>query len=125
MCSRSCSISASPPFASESAAAWLFRLGRAARCFLVRLPPLIRQHALFRTPAAAPFLPPYFLRQRPVRRNGARLESLDFVQQQAPGNKPIQSLLARLLALHLHTGGPVQNHDTGGGLVDVLPAMAA
>jgi hypothetical protein len=50
-------------------------------------------------------------------------ESLDFIQQQAPGEKPVESLLPRCLAFDLQTRWTMAQHDASGGLVDVLTAV--
>ena len=51
--------------------------------------------------------------------------SLDFVQQQAPGEESIQPLLPSALRLHLEPCRAMDDHDAGGSLVNVLAAVAA
>jgi hypothetical protein len=51
--------------------------------------------------------------------------AFNLVEQQAASDKAIESLLPRLLALHLNPCRQVDQHYASGGLVDVLPAMAA
>lgn len=48
-----------------------------------------------------------------ARGNKALLPFFNFVQQQAPGDEAVESLLARGLAFHLQAGGAMQQHDAG------------
>ena len=50
---------------------------------------------------------------------------LDLVEQEPAGQEPVEALLAGGLAFDLHPGRPVEQHDAGGGLVDVLAAVPA
>lgn len=49
----------------------------------------------------------------------------DFVEQQAPRQEAIQSLLAGGLRFHLQPGRAMNDHDAGGSFVDVLATMSA
>ena len=53
------------------------------------------------------------------------LAFLKFVGQQPAGDETIESLLACGLAFHLQSGRAMQQHDAGGGLVDILAAVPA
>ena len=55
----------------------------------------------------------------------AGAELLDLVEQEAAGEEAVEALLAGGLALDLQAGGAMEEHDAGGGLVDVLAAVAA
>ena len=55
----------------------------------------------------------------------AVLLRLNLVQQQAPGDETVESLLAGLLAFDLQAGRTMEQHHAGGNLVDVLSAVPA
>ena len=50
---------------------------------------------------------------------------LRFFQQKAAGEKTVEPLLSGGLAFYLQAGRLVHQHDAGGGLVDILAAVAA
>jgi hypothetical protein len=84
----------------------------------------IGKHPIPRPAASPPLLPSDFLNTRLLSGYLASLHLLDLVQKHPTRNKPIQSLLASGLALYLEAAGPVEQHHTGGGLIDVLASMA-
>ena len=55
----------------------------------------------------------------------AGAQGFDLVEQEAAGQEAVEPLLAGGLALDLQAGRAVEQHDAGGGLVDVLAAVAA
>lgn len=85
----------------------------------------IRQHALFGASAAAALLPSYFFMFGPMHIGFAFACRLDFVEQQAPGEEAVETLLPGALRLHLEPGWAMGDHDAGGSFVDVLAAVAA
>ena len=50
---------------------------------------------------------------------------LDSMNQKAAGEKAVEALLARGLALDLEPGRAMEQHDAGGAFVDVLAAVSA
>jgi len=87
------------------------------------MPGLIGQHPVA-CPAAAPsFLPPDFLDASALGGGPPGAEGLDLFEEQSPGEKAIEPLLARALTFHLETGWAVGEHNTGGGFVHVLAAV--
>src|SRR5437899_4786767 len=83
----------------------------------------IRQHPFLGTAAAAAFLASDFFDGGALVSDVALLHPFNLVQQQPAREETVQSLLARALALDLQAGGAMEQHDTRGGLVDILPAM--
>src|SRR6266545_3189361 len=85
----------------------------------------VSEHPFLGAAAARTALAAEFFKTRPFRSRLAGPARLDFVEQQLAGEQPIEALLAGGLALDPQAGRPVQEHHTGRGLVDVLPAMPA
>lgn len=85
----------------------------------------VRQHSLFGGAAAFALLAADFFPGGDVGRNATSLELLDLIEQKAPGDETVESLLAGGLAFDLKAGGSMQEHDAGGRFVDVLAAVAA
>src|SRR5207244_2571193 len=77
----------------------------------------------------APRAPPLLAADaRPLGQSGLRHAAharLELVEQVAAREEAVQGLRALALALDDHAGRPVAEHDTGGHLVDVLPALPA
>ena len=86
---------------------------------------LVGQHPLFRPPAAPPLLAPDFFNARSFRGNGARSQRLDFIQEQAACDEPVEPLLAGRLALHLQAGRAMEEHHASSGFVDILASVAS
>ena len=84
-----------------------------------------RQHPLLGPARAFAFLAPDALDFIAARGDIASLFFLNLVEQQAPGQEAVESLLPRGLAFHLQAGGTMQQHHARGSLVDVLAAVAA
>ena len=85
----------------------------------------VGEHALFGAAAAAAFLPANLLDAGALGGHLAGAPGFDFVEEQAAGEEAVEALLAGGLALDLEAGGAMQQHDAGGGFVDVLAAMPA
>lgn len=84
-----------------------------------------REDLLLRPPGAAPLLAPqlgYALRCGALR---AEHGTLDFVGQKLSGAKAVERLRAFPLAFDHRACGSMQQDNTGGNLVDVLPAVSA
>src|SRR6266550_6713886 len=65
---------------------------------------------------------------RPLGQSGVRHAArarLELVEQVAAREETVEGLRALTLALDHHAARPVAEHDTGGHLVDVLPALPA
>src|SRR5207247_1484692 len=87
--------------------------------------PLRREQLLLRAPRAPPLLA---ADARPLGQSGVRHAArarLELVEQVAAREEAVQGLRALALALDHHAARPVAEHDTGGHLVDVLPALPA
>src|SRR3989442_1128992 len=87
--------------------------------------PLRREQLLLRAPRAPPLLAADAC---PLGQSGLRHAAharLELVEQVAAREEAVQRLRALALALDDHAGRPVAEHDTGGHLVDVLPALPA
>jgi hypothetical protein len=84
---------------------------------------LIGEHALLGAAAASAFLSADLLGLGALGCHMACAEGFDLVEQQAAGQKAVESLLARGLAFDLQTRRPMEQHDAGSGLVDVLAAV--
>src|SRR5439155_110207 len=87
--------------------------------------PLRREQLLLRAPRAPPLLA---ADARPLGQSGVRHAArarLELVEQVAAREEAVQGLRALALALDHHAARPVAEHDTGGHLVDVLPAPPA
>ena len=97
----------------------------AAGCFLGGVMRFVGEHPLLGGAAAPAFLTAELLEARAPGLAPAFLECLDFVEQKMAGEKPVQPLLARVLAFDLHPRRAVPQHHAGGSLVDVLPAVSA
>jgi len=85
----------------------------------------IGEHALLGAAAATAFLAADLLDAGAFGGDMACAEGFNLVEQQAPGQETVEALLAGGLAFDLGAGWPVKEHDTGGGLVDILAAVAA
>jgi hypothetical protein len=83
----------------------------------------VSEHPRFGPAALLALLPADFLDSGNLFRHLPGLFPFDFVEQYPSGNKPIQSLLARCLALHLQAGWAVEQHHAGRRFIHVLPAM--
>src|SRR5205823_1377586 len=66
-----------------------------------------------------------FLKAGSLRRQRALLEGFDLIEQEFAREEPVQSLLPRSLALNLYSRRAVEQHDTSGGFVHVLPTVPA
>lgn len=86
---------------------------------------LVGEHPLLGAAAATAFLAAYLLNAVALGGDVAVLERFNLVEQQAAGQEAVESLLAGSLAFDLQAGRTVEQHDAGGGLVDVLAAMSA
>ena len=85
----------------------------------------IGEHLVFGAARAFALLPADALDLRAFRGDKPVLPFLNLIEQQAPGDVAVQSLLARFLAFNLESGGAMNQHDARGRLVHVLPAVAA
>jgi hypothetical protein len=85
----------------------------------------IREHPFFGSLAPFSFLSADFLYARLFCRYSACFHLLDFIEQQSSSDKPIETLLARLLALNLQSGRTMKQHNARRHFVDVLPSMSA
>jgi hypothetical protein len=79
----------------------LFTRDGSSGLFLGGMTGLVGQHSLFGAAAAAAFLAADFFDTGAFGGNAARARAFDFIQQQAPGDKAVKSLLARGLAFDL------------------------
>ena len=86
---------------------------------------LIGEHPLFGAAAATPFLAADLLDCGALGGHVARAEGFDLVEQQAAGQEAVEALLAGGLAFDLQAGRAMEQHDAGGGLVDILAAVPA
>ena len=86
---------------------------------------LVCEDALLGRAAATAFLPAQFLDALPLGVGAFAARGFYLVEEQLPGEDAVLPLLSGSLALDLYAGGPVQQHDAGGDLVHVLPAVAA
>ncbi len=86
---------------------------------------LVREDALLGGAGAAAFLTAEFFPLRLFR--GAVFLQMggDLFEQQFFGEEPVLALVARGLTFDLQSRRPVDEHDAGGGFVDVLPAVSA
>src|SRR5437667_6018678 len=103
----------------------LLHLRRPAQRLLLALRALRREQLLLRASRAPPLLA---ADARPLGQSGLRHAAparLELVEQVAAREETVQGLRALALALDDHAGRPVAEHDTGGHLVDVLPALPA
>src|SRR5438128_2737457 len=103
----------------------LLHLRRPAQRLLLALRALRREQLLLRAPRAPPLLA---ADARPLGQSGVRHAArarLELVEQVAAREEAVQGLRALALALDHHAARPVAEHDTGGHLVDVLPALPA
>src|SRR5438445_11432 len=138
-CRRTCSTRRRRPCAPVGAAAppaaplrrgrlpapALLHLRRPAQRLLLALRALRREQLLLRAPRAPPLLAADAC---PLGQSGLRHAAharLELVEQVAAREEAVQRLRALALALDDHAGRPVAEHDTGGHLVDVLPALPA
>jgi len=92
---------------------------------LLRVTGFVGQHPILGPSASFALLPADFLDARLLRRHAPGLELFNLVQQQPPGDEPVEPLLTGGLALDLKTGWAMQQHDASGRFVDVLTAMPA
>src|SRR6266850_6455122 len=106
-------------------AACLIEAGRAAITLFGGVVRFVRQHSILRAPAAFALLAADFFFLHPLSFDEAPLQPFDLVEQKPAGNEAVQPLLASGLALHLHTSGPMMQHDAGGTLVHVLAAVSS
>jgi hypothetical protein len=90
-----------------------------------RLARFVGEHSVFRRAGTFSFLAAGFFDARSLGIGSFAADGFDFIQQQFPGDEAVHALLAGFLAFHLNAAGAMQQHDTGGNFVDVLPAMAA
>jgi len=86
---------------------------------------LIGEHALLGAAAATPFLAADFLGLGAFGGHVTGAPGFDLVEQKSAAQKAVESLLACGLAFDLQTRWSVEQHDAGGGLVDILAAMPA
>src|SRR5437870_9277828 len=103
----------------------LLHLRRPAQRLLLALRALRREQLLLRAPRAPPLLA---ADARPLGQGGLRhaaRASLELVEQVAAREEAVEGLRTLALAFDEHAGRPVAEHDTGGHLVDVLPALPA
>src|SRR5438105_4487621 len=107
----------------------MFLLWLAMRCasvvLLCGVMRFIPKHSLLRPFATFPLLPAYFLDARAFSCHESLFALLDFVQQQPPRDEPIQSLLPRRLAFHLHPRWAMDQHHARRCLINVLAAMSS
>ena len=83
------------------------------------------EHALFGAAAAFAFLAPDFFNTRSLRVDVAFLERFDFIEEEAAGEEPVESLMACGLAFHLETRGAVDQHHARGAFINVLATVSA
>ncbi len=83
---------------------------------------LCLQDLLLGPPGTAPLLPPDLLDACPLRGDEPRPEPLDPVEEEPPGEKPVERLGSLPLAFYGKAGRHVDKVDAGRGLVDLLTA---
>ena len=103
----------------------LFHAHGAARGFFPGVMRLVGEHPLFGAAGALAFLAADAFHIRALRGDDPLLPLLNLVEQEPPGEKAVQSLLAGFLAFHLQAGRAMEQHHAGGGLVDILSAVPA
>lgn len=86
---------------------------------------LAGEHSFFRSLGAFAFLAAEFFDLRPLRGQPVLPLLLDLVEQQPARDVTIHPLLPGILAFDLNARRPMQQHDAGGNLVHVLPAVPA
>src|SRR5882724_9339158 len=86
---------------------------------------LVGEHALLGTARAAALLAADLLGLLLARALLAEALLLDLVGQQRARDEAVRALAALALALHGYAARPVDEHDAGRDLVDVLAALAA
>jgi hypothetical protein len=86
---------------------------------------LVGEHPLFGAAAATTFLAANLLDAVALGGDEAVFEGLNLVEQQAAGQEAVEALLAGGLAFDLQSGRAVEQHDAGGGLIDILAAVPA
>ena len=86
---------------------------------------LVLQHPFLGPSRAAAFLAADLLYLLLLRASLAQQFVLDLIGQKTAGQKAVHDLGTLLLALDLDASGAVFQVDAGGGLVDVLAAVAA
>jgi len=87
------------------------------------MPRFIGEHSVFGPLTPFAFLPPNLFDPRALFRNETSLLLLNFVEQQPPSQKSIQSLLTGRLAFHLSSRRPMMQHHAGGRFVNVLATV--
>ncbi len=85
----------------------------------------IGEHSGFGAAAAAAFLASDFLGLGALGGDEAPLLHFNFIEQQSAGQEAVETLLAGGLAFDLQAGRAMEQHDAGGGLVNVLAAVSA
>lgn len=83
----------------------------------------VRQQALLGAFGPFPFLTSDLFYAGTFGIRSASSLSFDFIKQHPTGDEPVESLLARGLTFDLHAGRAMEEHHTGGSLVDVLSAV--
>jgi len=84
----------------------------------------ISEHSLLCTPAPSTLLASNTFPARPLLGDNTRLQCFNFVQQQAPRNKPVKALLSGRLALYVDTRGCVHQYNAGRGFIHVLAPVS-
>lgn len=85
----------------------------------------VREDAAFGRRAAAAFFPAQFFEPGPLGRGLRRPPGFQLLREHFAHADAIPPLLPGFLALDSQTGRPVQQVNTGGRLVHVLPAVTA
>jgi hypothetical protein len=83
----------------------------------------VSEHPRLGPAALLALLSAYLLDSGYLRRHLPGLFPFNFVEQDTPGNKPIESLLTSGLALDLQAGWAVEQHHAGRRFIDVLTPM--
>jgi hypothetical protein len=84
----------------------------------------VSQHPLFGSVTPLALLPADLLDTGLLRGHLPGLQLFNLVQQKPPGKEPIESLLARGLALDLQAGWAVEQHDARGRFIHILTPMS-
>ena len=99
--------------------------GRTPRFLACRAMRFVGQYAFLGGATSAAFLAAGFLALGPLLGRFLPTQVLDPGEQKVTGEEPVEPLLTARLALDLDASRTMVQHDTGGCLVDVLPARPA